>query len=223
MYGMSQELDFQSLKSKHRRIREGLPEHVNLRIHRALSWIECAGNSSEGEDTRFISLWIAFNAAYADADHSRDMTSRREFRIYFDKLVRLDDGRKRIENALWEKFSGPVRVLMDNKYVFKPFWQHHNGVRESGDWREKFQRQRRTFNGAFGNQNTAIVLMFIFQRLYVLRNQIIHGGSTWEGRVNRDQVRDGAAILDFLVPVFVDIMMDNPGEDWGRPFYPVVE
>jgi hypothetical protein len=36
-------------------------------------------------------------------------------------------------------------------------------------------------------------------------------------------VRDGAAILGFLMPVFVDLMMDNPQEDWGRPFYPVVE
>ena len=27
----------------------------------------------------------------------------------------------------------------------------------------------------------------------------------------------------FLMPVFVDLMMENPHEDWGRPFYPVVE
>ena len=56
----------------------------------------------------------------------------------------------------------------------------------------------------------------------MLRNQLVHGGATWNSAVNRDQVRDGAAILGFLVPVFVDVMMDNPHEDWGRPFYPVV-
>jgi hypothetical protein len=33
---------------------------------------------------------------------------------------------------------------------------------------------------------------------------------------------DYPAILGFLMPVFVDIMMDHPGEDWGKPFYPVV-
>ena len=63
----------------------------------------------------------------------------------------------------------------------------------------------------------------MFDRLYVLRNQLVHGGATWNSRVNRDQVCDGAAILAFLMPVFVDVMMDNPGEDWGRPFYPVVQ
>ena len=41
--------------------------------------------------------------------------------------------------------------------------------------------------------------------------------------MNRAQVRDGAAILTFLMPVFVDLMMDDPGKDWGKPFYPVVE
>jgi len=24
------------------------------------------------------------------------------------------------------------------------------------------------------------------------------------------------------MPVFVDLMMDDPGKDWGKPFYPVV-
>jgi hypothetical protein len=36
-------------------------------------------------------------------------------------------------------------------------------------------------------------------------------------------VRDGTAILAFLMPVFVDLMMDHPQEDWGHPFYPVIE
>lgn len=66
------------------------------------------------------------------------------------------------------------------------------------------------------------ILSLVFDRLYVLRNQIVHGGSTWGGNVNRQQVRDGAAILGFLMPVFVNLMMENPHEDWGVPFYPVV-
>lgn len=63
----------------------------------------------------------------------------------------------------------------------------------------------------------------IFDRLYVLRNQIVHGGATWDGSVNRNQACDGAAILAFLMPLLVSIMMEHPDGDWGRPFYPVVE
>ena len=47
--------------------------------------------------------------------------------------------------------------------------------------------------------------------------------SVWNSQFNRDQVHDGAAILAFLMPVFVDVMMDQSGEDWSRPFYPVVQ
>jgi hypothetical protein len=67
------------------------------------------------------------------------------------------------------------------------------------------------------DKQTARVLREVFDRLYMLRCQIIHGGSTWGGKVNRDQVKDGAAILGTFIPIMVD-----PEEDWGRPFYPVV-
>ena len=71
--------------------------------------------------------------------------------------------------------------------------------------------------------NTLRILITLFDRLYVLRNQLVHGGATWNGTVNRSQVIDGAAVLANLVPVFIDIMMDNPDHDWGKPFYPVIE
>jgi hypothetical protein len=57
----------------------------------------------------------------------------------------------------------------------------------------------------------------------VLRNQLVHGGATWNSTVNRSQVRDGAAVLGWLLPVMIDIMMNNSDRDWGKPFYPVVD
>jgi hypothetical protein len=57
----------------------------------------------------------------------------------------------------------------------------------------------------------------------VLRNQLVHGGATWNSSINRDQVRDGAAVIGWLLPIFIDIMMDNPQQEWGPVAYPVVE
>ena len=71
-------------------------------------------------------------------------------------------------------------------------------------------------------RETAKILSTLFDRLYVLRNQLVHGGATWSSSVNRDQVRDGTKVLGWLVPVMIDVMMDNPDRDWGKPFYPVV-
>jgi len=51
----------------------------------------------------------------------------------------------------------------------------------------------------------------------------VHGGATWNSDVNRDQVRDGASLLGCLLPIFIDLMMDNPGHEWPMPNYPVVE
>ncbi|MPY71776.1 MAG: hypothetical protein GEU92_17030 [Alphaproteobacteria bacterium] len=132
------------------------------------------------------------------------------------------DAERRIYNAIWQSFSGPIRLLMNNKYVFNPFWQHHNGIEGFEDWEDRFAASTRRFTQALRDQDSALILSFVFNRLYVVRNQLIHGGSTWNSAVNRNQVRDSAAILGFLMPIFVDIMMDDPQADWGRPFYPVV-
>ena len=63
----------------------------------------------------------------------------------------------------------------------------------------------------------------LFGRLYVLRNQLVHGGATWNGSVNRNQVEDSAKIMAFLIPLFIELMMENPAENWGKPYYPVVD
>lgn len=197
---------------------------MGLRAHRAISWIGRAEACGEDVDARFIFLWITFNAAYADEQEFQAVApgERAAFVEYFARLVALDQD-QRIYKALWQRFSGPVRMLMENRYVFNPFWQYHNGIEGFEDWEERFKTSARSFAQSFQTGDSVRVLSFVFDRLYVLRNQLVHGGSTWNSGVNRAQVRDGAEILGFLMPVFIDIMMDNPNEHWGKPCYPVVE
>ena len=61
------------------------------------------------------------------------------------------------------------------------------------------------------------MLRIIFDRLYTLRNQIFHGGSTFSGGWGQAQVHDGCRIMASLVPVVLEIMqsdMDgNPDND----------
>lgn len=73
------------------------------------------------------------------------------------------------------------------------------------------------------HRDTRVILSTLFDRIYVLRNQLVHGGSTWNSSVSSDQVRDGANIVAALVPLFVGLMMDFPGTSWGSLYYPVVE
>lgn len=220
---MSNPLHFETLKTKQRAIRHKFPETMGLRVHRAISWIGRSEMCQDDNDAAFIFLWISFNAAYADESNlqSAAVGERAAFTEYFGKLVSLDR-ENRIYDAIWTRFAGPIMVLMDNQYLFSRFWQHHNGVEGFADWEERFSASSKAFKNALSAGDCVRVLCFLFDRLYVLRNQIIHGGATWNSAVNRAQVRDGAAILGFLMPIFVDLMMDNPSHDWGRPFYPVV-
>jgi hypothetical protein len=213
---------FERLKQKQRTIRAGFPEGLALRVHRALSWLGRAEAASEDPDLRFILLWVGFNAAYA-ADIERDCedSERTAFQDYFATLVRLDGG-GRIYDAVWRRFSQEIRLLLANRYVFQPFWRFQNGVPGYEGWEERMASAQRRINRAIAEQDAPMVLCILFDRLYVLRNQLVHGGATWNSSVNRSQVRDGAAVLATLLPVFIDLMMDNPHHDWGRPYYPVV-
>jgi hypothetical protein len=74
-----------------------------------------------------------------------------------------------------------------------------------------------------GRRDTVAVLSVVLSRIYTLRNQVIHGGATWRGGVNRDQIRDCAAFMSKLVPAVIEIMMDHPQTLWGQACYPVVQ
>lgn len=220
MRNLQTDLTFQELKDKQREIRDGFPDGFALRIHRAISWVGRAEKDGDDLDAAFLFYWISFNAAYAD---ERDAQSERDmFNWLFTQLTELDP-ENRLYSAVWNRFTGPIRLFLENQYVFSPFWSHHNGHPGFEDWQDRFDRARSVFHRALGEQRTVDILSMLFDRLYVLRNQLIHGGATWNSSVNRDQLRDGVAILSVLMPVMIDIMMDNANEEWGKPFYPVIE
>ena len=214
---------FTALKDKQRRLRDGFDAALSLRTHRAISWIRGAERAvHDGDDDgAFIGYWIAFNAAYVQPPQLRQQFRDKDlFRSYFECIVRLDR-KDVIHKTVWGQFDGPIRTLLENQFVYQPFWRWRHGEAGYANWREHFDRHRREANEALTRPDTVAVLMALFDRLYVLRNQLIHGGATWGGGLNRGQVRDGAAIMAALVPRFVDLMMDNPNEDWGEPPYPV--
>ena len=199
-----------------------------LRMHRALSWLQRAEAAGTDDDVAFVCLWIAFNAAYAqDLGSQVDNASERQiFRNFVDQVCQLD-AEKSLSELVWQVFPGPVRVLLNNQSVFQPFWDAVNNPRSDGSipehWRESFEEARQRVHRALAQQDTERVLYEVFVRLYTLRNQLMHGGSTWNSSVNRAQVRDGRALMARVLPVMLAVMMNHPAQFEGRPFYPVVK
>lgn len=210
----------QALKERHRELRDGQPEALRLRIHRALSWLIRSEQESEDLDARFILQWIALNAAYA-REFGREETERDRVRGFFETLVKRDSER-RLHQALFQQFSGPVRTLIDNKFTFEPFWTAMRTHDSSGRWEESFANGKKAAFAAVMLGDTAKVLGIVFDRLYVLRNQLVHGGATWDSQLNRSQIADGAAILGTLVPLVLSIMVEQSDQDYGEVLYPVV-
>ena len=214
---------FAELKAIQRQNRESFPESLSLRTHRALSWLNRAEHEHKDQDARFVFLWISFNAAYANEIHNRqDFSEKRLLLSFLNRLIDADQ-EDLIYKAVWEHFPKSIRLLLGNKYVFQPFWDYHNGLIKESDWIDRFERSKASANRALGRMNTKKVIAILFDRLYVLRNQLIHGGSTWNSGVNRSQVHDGAQILGFIVPIVIHQMMEHPNQLWGDACYPVVD
>ncbi len=213
---------YEALKSRQRLERESHPPNLALRVHRALSWLNRAEQLAEDTDGQFIFLWIAFNAAYAtDLDEKYRASERATFRNFLQKLLSLDK-RKTMEQLVWDQFSGSIRLLLDNRYIYQDYWDYRNGKLTEEQCRGRFDDANKAARAALVQRDTATVLSIVLSRLYTLRNQLMHGGATWNSSVNRDQVRDGANLLGKLVPLVIEIMMDNVNTLWGDTCYPVV-
>ena len=214
-------MKFQELKNKQRQIRSGFSENLALRVHRALSWLDKSEQCADDKDSQFVFLWIAFNAAYAQDTECLQHTEAKAFSLFVSKLVELDQDNK-LYVLLWSEFTSSIRVLLDNKFVFQPFWNFQNGKISETEWKERFSKAKASANYALANKDTEQLITIVLQRMYTLRNQIIHGGATWNGRVNRTQIRDSVTFLSQLVPFVIDIMMDNSDQIWGSANYPLV-
>lgn len=208
-----------SMKARLKRDAERYPDATRVRLHRALSWLDRAERESSDPDAAFVFLWIAFNAAYA-REFGHDENERARFAQFIAMLLGVDET-KRLQKMVFGQFSGPVRTLIENKFVFEPFWKALREHDSSGHWEASFRDSRKAALGSLMANDTARVLSIVFDRLYVLRNQLVHGGATWNSKVNRAQVKDGVKLLAAVIPVILELMLDHPGFDWGDVLYPV--
>jgi len=216
-------MDYERLKARQRVERDTHHPNLKLRVHRALSWLDRAEQLADDLDGQFIFLWIAFNAAYAtEIDERYRLSEQETFRGFLQKLVDLDH-EGRIAELVWTEFPSSIRVLLDNPYVFQDFWNFRNGSLAEDEWKRRFAAAKHAAHAALGRHDTVTVLSVVLSRIYTLRNQLIHGGATWAGRVNREQLRDCTRLMAKLVPLVIEIMLDHPETLWGDACYPVVD
>jgi len=74
-------------------------------------------------------------------------------------------------------------------------------------WWPKVAKAKHQVNTALTKQHTSKVIELVLSWLYSLRNQIIHGGATWNSQVNCSQLNDEGNLQAL----------------WGEANYPMLE
>ena len=205
---------FKSKKAEH-------SDAFNLRIHRGLSWLKKSAELDQDLDLKFISLWVSFNALYAqDVAIMQDKQSLKQFL----SLICQKDQEQKIDHILWQKFNHLIVLLLENPYIYQGFWDYQNQKISQISWKAGFDQEKKQAHRALQAKDSAHILWMFFNRLYTLHNQMILGGTTYNSAVNRKQLQDACTILAALLPTFIYIFLENSQSlDLVQPFYPMVQ
>lgn len=203
---------FIELKEAHDKLRIGLSDNFNIRMHRSLSWLKKA-ELEKDPDAIFIFLWISFNSAYSAQDNKDDSKIRSDFLILLYRF-----GKKEIDKIIVENFQNEIYEILDNEYLMNSYW---DGPAYEFQ-REKEINKQRAQNALFlSEKNSKVTLDILFRRMNVLRNQIFHGYTTQNSSYNRKSVEDSSELMLRFIPLFIEIMINNPSIEWGEiDFHP---
>ena len=198
----------------------------SLRLHRSESWSDRAQRfyDEDDPDSAFLFYWIAFNALYSMNHMGDEDTVEKQVQRDFITAVHHLDIRGRLYDFAWEKTSDSIRNLLNNAFIYGPYWREVNEKPDESHWQARLRADGKRALQALREQGSVNELLArLFDRLNVLRNQLAHGSATYHGSVNREQVKTGASFLHGIMPIFQDIFREHPDEDWGEPPYPPQE
>ena len=188
----------------------------SIRVWRALSWLERAEDMETSDiEGRFISCWIGLNALYGRLDKNhRSWGDREAMGTFLANIWKLDHGR--CIHALLGKRKSPILHLIDDKYLSSDYWEL--GRSEAS---RSLQKDVRKAIMGYTHPNRLPLLQLLFDRLYVMRNQVFHGASTKGSRLNRRTLTTSANILLAFLAACLGTMIDHGlEEDWGRVCFP---
>ena len=216
-------LSLKSLKARHESVADELPVNLQTRTRRALSWLERAEMERDDRDAAFIFYWIAFDAVCAGRWRGESPTQE-DFKNLFQQVADAE-GLDAIRDCVLDgDFFDMIVEVVANPYVFEPFWDYFNaGAASADDWQNLLIADVERVSVDLENGNVVEPLATLFERLYVVRNQLLHGEATWNRYVNRSQVENGVEILATMVPALVALMMDAPKLFDHPSLYPSVE
>lgn len=186
------------------------------RIRRSLSWLERAAlTPRRDKPPRFVDLWIALNALYG-VKPDRFPDERGNFRNFIRKLNRIDSRREFLVPSMSQGHIQNLSFeLVDNQYLWREFWQ-----KKSRELRENRIADLKIARASLREKDVVKFYACVFERLYILRNQIFHGSSSATTKKSEDALKPAIIFLEETIPTFIRVMMNcGSGKDWpSLPF-----
>ena len=175
-----------------------MSEAVQIRVHRARSWLRKAGQAGKNGDldSQFMFLWISFNALYGTPRYQDNASTGEiaDFKAFLCVVERLSG--RRVEDAL-RPVEAHIAAILGSPFLNIDCWRKwdKDGVRD---------REARITNSCHVYRNEPRAVR-TFRQLYTLRNQLLHGAATDAGRRNRESLQHAIPILEACLPVFIDL------------------
>ncbi len=191
-------------------------QSFSIRIWRGLSWLERAeGFQAVDTEGRFISCWIALNALYGRLDDQhRPWADRDALKTFITHIWHLD-AHAALRQILGRRQTA-VLNLIEDPYLTIQFWENQSApaIRQA-------KKDAKDAILAYQKPNRLPIMRLLFDRLYVMRNQVFHGASTKGSKLNRRALQSSATVLMELLLAMLAIMIEQGiSEDWGRVCYP---
>ena len=209
------------LREQFKENRDGWNESLRVRVHRAISWLQSAEKHSEDNDIALLSLMISLHACYLTDEFSENQTkhSAKESWARFTKNLQETSQMRQLQMLLQKTdHFGFLMAVSMNPYLHAETYS--DGL-EAGKAAAKASNAR--LQELFKKDATSEMLIFIFENLNTLRNQIAHGSRTYDSELNSSAVEQGKQFLFEAVPLIIEALIENPEVDWGELEFSVVK
>src|SRR6266571_2842092 len=184
----------------------------DLRCDRAQSWIKRAGATVD-VDAKFVFLCVSFDSLFGQAKY---LGRKSDLSVFLATAIQADEDASL--PAAMMLVRAEALVLTRLKYLYPKYWTDGLSV----GLQEEITRNANRVNQKWGVGRPQDCLQMLYRRLYVLRNQVMHGAAKAGSRINRDSLESAVPVLSATVPVFREIVSKHPDDDWGAvPYRPL--
>lgn len=170
-------------------------------------------------DQILIHQWIAFNALYGqwDVERHEPLADRESWQVFLGRMLELDTSNHIV--SLLTEHKGLTLTILGNGYLNRYFWQEpccEKAARTGRGGRHKAESW-------YVEECWTIILEQVFERVYLLRCQLMHGAATLRSKLNRTALRHCTQLMWILLPAFLLVWIDHGlDEDRGIMCYPPV-